>query len=83
MTQEESPMNNEQLTKLIADKVTAEDADSGWVVAMLMLQFLPLLKDGVVALREIAEAIAPDIRGANVADAIGAIAGAIDKLGSR
>jgi hypothetical protein len=61
--QEESPMNNEQLTKLIADKVTAEEADSGWVIAMLMLRMIPNLERLVHVLMDIRDTAALDKRG--------------------
>ena len=37
-------MDENQINKLILSKVTAEGADSGWMVALLLMQMMSTLK---------------------------------------
>jgi hypothetical protein len=76
----ESPMNNEQLTKLIADKVTAEDADSGWVIAMLMLRMMPDLERIGRKLDDFVHLAALDKRGEYLTNELRCIRHTIDEV---
>lgn len=39
-----SEMDENQINKLILSKLTAEGADSGWMVALLLMQMMSILK---------------------------------------
>jgi hypothetical protein len=55
-----------QIEALISSKIAADDADSGWVVAYIMVQALPVLKDIAENLKAINEGIAPLEEGRSV-----------------
>jgi hypothetical protein len=55
-----------QIEALISSKIAADDADSGWVVAYIMVQALPVLKDIAENLKAINEGIAPPEEGRSV-----------------
>jgi hypothetical protein len=53
-------LNDAEIHRLIASRIAADDADSGWVVAWTMLRVLPVLNEIAQGLEAINAAIAPN-----------------------
>jgi hypothetical protein len=83
-TLEESMMDDEALNKIIQDKIATGEADSGWVVALLLLRVTPVLKEIADNFKIIDSALAPDLKGYSIseklADVANALKGIKDKL---
>lgn len=68
-----------QINELISSKIAADDADSGWVVAYIMVQALPVLKDIAANLKAINEGIAPLGEGRSVGAELRSIFNMLDQ----
>jgi hypothetical protein len=69
-----------QISELISSNLTADDADSGWVVAYMMTQALPVLKDIAATLGSINEGIAPTAQPYSVRDELHSIFNVLDQM---
>ena len=76
---EDKAQTEAQISELISSKISAEDADSGWVVAYTMMQALPVLKDIAGHLKAINEGIAPDEKGRSIGDELRLILNMLDQ----
>jgi len=56
------PLTNEEVGKLIEAKITKGDVESTDILAYVALQTLPMLREIVVYLKAINDAIAPDFK---------------------
>jgi hypothetical protein len=74
-------LNDEEITKLIAEKIAAaDDTDSGWFVGYAVMRMLPVMKELLKEIHQINLSISPDEAGANVTDALRGINFQIRKL---
>jgi hypothetical protein len=73
----------EALNELINGKLAADEADSGWVVALIMVQVLPVLKQIAGTLEVINKGIAPDEAGRSVAGELRLILNALAALAAK
>jgi hypothetical protein len=51
-------MNDQQILELVQSKVISDDADSGWMAALLLIQMKPILKDIAINIKELQLAVA-------------------------
>jgi len=80
MTEQKSEMDDAQIIELIQSKVTAEDADSGWVVAWLLAKAVPVLKEIANNLNTIDSAIAPPEVGQSVSEELSRMCHLLQRL---
>ena len=78
--------SEDAIRELIEAKVAAGEADSGWMLALILMKLLPLARELVkssnaieVKLTELATAIAPDEKYVSVVSALRELGGEIER----
>lgn len=72
-------LNDAEIARLIEGKVTAEETDSGWMIALLLMRALPIMKEMASKLDDLKLAIAEhDVAHTSLSERLTRIAVAID-----
>ena len=77
---EPKTVDDAQITKLISEKIAAEDADSGWVVAYAAMRLLPVLKDVADHLNTMRWVLGEDVEGSSTGHASPEIAEQLKRI---
>ena len=76
-------INEDKISELIESRVTAENADSGWMVALLLMRMMQTQKEIAANLKLVESAIAEhDLQGSSLSERLSKICGVLERTPS-